>query len=71
MTIKAHIVPFLAAIALVVCMANAARTSTSDADVIPTTAEMLTEKADSSADRILKLHAFVRDEIRETKTTYG
>jgi len=71
MIAKEHIVPVFIAAMLVVCVATAARTSTADAEAISTQATMLTEQAGSSSERILKLHQFVRDEIRETKTTYG
>jgi len=43
----------------------------SDPDVIEAKAQELSSKHTNHTSRIIRMHAFVQDEIRETKTTYG
>ena len=43
----------------------------SDPEVIAAKAQELSGEHTDHASRIIRMHAFVQDEIRETKTTYG
>ncbi len=58
---------------LVFCLAGVADLSAadSDSDAIAAKAQALSAEINDRSGRIIKMHQFVQDEIRETKTTYG